>query len=78
MNMRVKVKTEKDMELINYYVMRAINDNGAVKAVIAERKCERPPKPEEIACFICETQCDFVSVVSNYYLRDFDASLPFE
>lgn len=76
MNMRVKIKTEKDMELIHYYVMRAIKDTGISKSVIAERKCEKSPGPDEIAAFIYETGCDFVSVVNNYYLQD-SSFLPF-
>lgn len=79
MDIRVKVKTEKEMVLTDYYLMRAIKDTGGLKTVIDEKRCERPPGPDEIADFISKTYCDFASVVRNYELCDpAEPRLPFD
>lgn len=74
--MRVIVKTEKEMELKKYFVLRGINDAGASKSVVAEKKYAHRPSALEIANFINEYNCDFASLFENFYLED-DSELPF-
>ena len=65
--MRVKIKTEKEVELISYYVVRGISvGSDGTKRVIAEKRFENRPRADEIAAFILECGCAFASVVENY------------
>lgn len=73
--MRVTVKTEKEVELNSYYVIRGIGVRfDGTKSVIAEKRFERKPSVDEIAAFILECGCAFASVVENYCIED---GLPF-
>lgn len=74
--MKVIVRTEKEMELKRYFVLRGIKDTCVCKTVVAERKYASPPPALEIAEFINECGCDFVSLVENFYLED-ESELPF-
>ena len=69
--MRVKVKTEKEVELISYYVVRGISVGfNGTKSVITEKRFENRPRTDEIAAFILECGCGFASVVENYCIED--------
>lgn len=69
--MRVKIKTEKEVELISYYVVRGISvGSDGTKRVIAEKRFENRPRADEIAAFILECGCGFASVVENYRIED--------
>lgn len=74
--MKVIVRTEKEMELRKYFVLRGIKNAGASKVVVAETRYASPPSTLEIANFINEYDCDFASQVENFYLED-DSELPF-
>lgn len=74
--MKVKIQTEKEVEIMRCFVLRGVKESNGVKRVLAEQRYDIYPPPEGIAKFISETGCDFASIVENYYLED-DSDLPF-
>lgn len=64
--MTVTIKTEKQVELENYFLLRGIKEMNGVKAVVREQKSRCRPTAESIAEFILKCGCDFASVVENY------------
>lgn len=75
--MKVKVKTEKEVELIPYYALRGIKvSRSGVKSVIEEKELHRKPSEIEIPTFIVESGCDFAAISENYRI-DIKDELPF-
>lgn len=72
--MQVTVKTEKNVELEKYYMLRGIKKTDKGNTVVAEKEFEEPPNWVEIAQFILESGCDFASLVENFRIED---KLPF-
>ncbi len=77
----VTVKIEENKVLETYWLMRAIKDGymygepqPTPKRVIAEKKLDHEPTPNEIAQFLSDSKADFVSVAQNYR---FENELPF-
>ena len=72
----VEIIARKKKELEEYWLLRAILDDGTHKAVIKEKKFEYEPSLSHIGAFLAESGASFVSVEHNY--RWSDMELPFE
>lgn len=76
--MNVTIMTKQEVNLQKYYVLRGIRGGvGDEKRVIAEREFATEPSVLDIAKFIVETGCDFVSVDTNYRIAKADDDFPF-
>lgn len=75
--MNISIMTKQEVDLRKYYVLRGIRGGiGEEKRVIAERESGMEPSAVDVAKFIVETGCDFVSVVTNYRIIK-DDDFPF-
>lgn len=54
------------VQLEEYFVLRAIKDTGDKKTVISEKEFTTEPTLTDIAQFLVESGADFVSKVANY------------
>ena len=68
----VTVKTEKNVELEKYYMLRGIKKKVDGNTVIAEKEFDDKPSSAEIAQFILESGCDFTSLVENFRVTEND------
>lgn len=66
--MKVKTTLEVPYSFNRMFVLRALKQTGKCEyVVIAEKKFDFRPEYKEIAKFIEDSNCDFVSLVENFY-----------
>lgn len=70
-----KVSIPKEVDIEEYFVLRAIINIGLKKTVIREKEFSKRPTLENIAAFLEETGASFVSVECNFRFQE---KLPFD
>lgn len=70
-----EVNVPRRVDIEEYFVLRAIKDDGICKKVIQEKEFEIMPTLTDIAVFLEESKADFISREVNY--RFDGTGLPF-
>lgn len=64
------VSITRNVEIEEYYVLRAVSNELGVEKVIREGEYSNRPTPSDVVRFLEESKADFASLVTNYRLVD--------